>query len=503
MIRSFRTLLSSAMAPLKTVISFIVRATMQWSASLCHSLVPHTNGQLSLRYVAPAISVKLARPVLGCIAVAVINSCGSTPAAKQVNLSRYPVKIVLPVSPISKADSERIHNACEVWYNHVLGSHSFNGGIVVAKNGNIVFEAYNGSARPGSTDLITDSTSFHIASVSKTFTAMATLKLWQDGKLFSLDDELSKYLPSFNYPGVTIRLLLSHRSGLPNYVHFMENMGWDKKVNITNQSMFDFLTTHKAEIPNIGTPNRGFTYCNTNYALLALLIEKLSGKKYGDYLQQTFFTPLQMSHTFAYDNLKDSNKVTLSYDYRGRVIPINFLDQVYGDKNIYSTPRDLLTWDRALTSNLFFTPKTLAEAYAPYSNEKRGIRNYGLGWRMNIFPSGKKMIYHNGWWHGNNAAFIRLIEDSATIVVLGNKYNRGIYHAKDLANIFGSYFGDGEEEEGEAAKNTEPAVITPRSQVLKHRPVKTVKPLSKKVSARQKKITRPKIKKAPTKKKRK
>ena len=83
---------------------------------------------------------------------------------------------------------------------------------------------------------------------------------------------------------------------------------------------------------------------------------------------------------------------------------------------------------------------------------------------MNNYPSGKKMIFHNGWWHGNNAAFIRLIQDSATIIVLGNKYNRGIYHAKDLSSLFGNYFGAGEEDELEASISNAPdsIVATPK-----------------------------------------
>jgi len=379
------------------------------------------------------------------------SACNFTTKDKQVNTGHLPVKILLtPPAPISAAESERLRVACEAWYDSMLKSRGFQGGIVVAKKGNIIFEAYNDGRQPAGADAITDSTPVHIASVSKTFTAMSVLKLWQDGKC-NLDDEYSKYFPAFAYPGVTIRTMLNHRSGLPNYVHFMENMGWDKKVDITNEDVLDFLITRKAEIENIGSPNRGFVYCNTNYALLALLVEKLSGKKYSDYLRETFFSPLQMNHTYVY-NSKDSSKLVLSYDRSGRPIQLNFLDKVYGDKNIFSTPRDLLTWDRALTSGMLFTEKTLAEAYTPYSNERPGIRNYGLGWRMNNYPSGKKMIYHNGWWHGNNAVFIRLLQDSATIVVLGNKENHGIYHAKDLANYFGNYFGDGWEEEPEPVK---------------------------------------------------
>lgn len=411
-------------------------------------------------------------------ALLVLAACNSTTKGNQNNNDTLPGIIQLPApSSITKAESERMRIACEKWYDSVLKRMGFNGGIVVAKKGTIIFEAYNGTAHPGNRDTINQSTSFHIASVSKTFTAMATLKLWQDGKC-NIDDEYSKYFPTFTFPGVTIRTLLNHRSGLPNYVHFMENMGWDKKVNITNEDVLNFLITRRGEMKNIATSNKRFTYCNTNFALLALLIEKLSGKKYGAYLQDSFFTPLQMKNTFVYDKT-DSGKVTLSYDWRGKVINMNFLDLVYGDKNVYSTPRDLLTWDRALTSGKIFTEKILAEAYAPYSNEKPGIRNYGLGWRMNNYPSGKKMIYHNGWWHGNNASFIRLLEDSATIIVLGNKYNHGIYHANDLSNIFGNYFGDAGNDESEAAKTPELAANKLPAKNLPAKTVKHIKPVAK------------------------
>jgi CubicO group peptidase (beta-lactamase class C family) len=277
------------------------------------------------------------------------------------------------------------------------------------------------------------------------------LKLAQEGKL-NIDDEFVKYFPAFNYPGVTIRTLLNHRSGLPNYVHFFEKTGWDKKKYVMNEDVLDYIINKKAVLKDIGTPDRRFSYCNTNYALLALLIEKISGIKYAQYMQQTFFKPLQMQNTFVFDTSL-LQKVNMSYDWKGELIPWNFLDAVYGDKNIYSTPQDLLIWDKALNCCKIFSDSTLMEAYAPYSNEKPGIKNYGLGWRMNVYPNGKKMIYHNGWWHGNNATFIRLVEDSATIIVIGNKFNRNIYHAREMMPIFGD-FGDMalEEEEHPSAK---------------------------------------------------
>ena len=327
----------------------------------------------------------------------------------------------------------------------------------MAKKGNIVFEDYMGTGHLNSTDTVTANTSFHIASVSKTFTAMAVLKLMQDGKL-NIDDEFVKYFPSFNYPGVTIRTMLNHRSGLPNYVHFMEQLKWDKKKFVSNEDVLNALITRKAELKDIAPPNTRFAYCNSNYALLALLIEKISGVKYAQFMQQTFFAPLQMTNSFVFDTSM-LQKVNPSYDWKGEQIPYNFLDAVYGDKNIYSTPQDLLIWDKALSCCKIFKDSTLVEAYTPYSNEKPGIKNYGLGWRMNIYPNGKKMIYHNGWWHGNNAAFIRLIEDSATIILLGNKFNRNIYHAKEMAPLFGDY-GAGSEEEEESSSTKSEGSIT-------------------------------------------
>ncbi len=408
--------------------------------------------------------------------IIILGACGSSPKNKQELPGTNSVQILMnEPQPISPLEIQRLKNAAEAWYDSSLGKRGFNGGMIVAKNGHIVFEVYNGNAHVGGNDPITDSTSLHIASVSKTITAMAVLKLAQDGKL-NIDDELGKYLVGFDYPGVTIRTLLNHRSGLPNYVYFMEELGWDKKTFITNADVLAYLINRKEDLKkHIGLPNARFTYCNTNYALLALLIEKVAAKKYPDYLKETFFVPLGMKHTFVY-NEQQAATVIPSYDPRGRVIPMNFLDVVYGDKNIYSTPRDLFIWDRVLTSGILFNEKTLAEAYAPYSNEKPGVRNYGLGWRMNLYPSGKKMVYHNGWWHGNNASFIRLMQDTATIIVLGNKYNRSIYHVNKLSNIFGHYLDTPDEEESDARQPEAPAkrIVRPKkATVVKKTTVKT------------------------------
>ena len=320
----------------------------------------------------------------------------------------------------------------------MLKNSGFSGGMLVASHGNIVFEKYQGFAHMSLKDSLQNHTPLHIASVSKTFTAMAVLKLCQEKKC-NLDDPITKYYPTFNYPGVTIRTLLNHRSGLPNYVYFMEELGWNRNDFVKNSDVLNALITQKDRIRNIEKPNRHFNYCNTNYVLLALLIEKLSGVSYPNYIKQEIFAPLHMDDSFVYTDM-DSVRATPSYDWRQQTAAFMNLDKVYGDKNIFSTPRDLLKWDRLLYTNQFLQDSILAQAYQPYSNERAGIRNYGLGWRMYDYPNGYKIIYHNGWWHGSNAVFIRLIKEDATIILIGNQYNRNIYRARDLIGAFVEHY---------------------------------------------------------------
>jgi CubicO group peptidase (beta-lactamase class C family) len=328
---------------------------------------------------------------------------------------------------------KEIQAACNVWYDTVLKKTGFSGGILIAQHGNVIFEKYEGRIHLITNETLNNQTSLHIASVSKTFTAMAVLKLCQD-KLINLDDPFSKHFNQFNYPGVTIRTLLNHRSGLPNYVYFMDELGWKKK-SVTNQDVLNTLINQKSKLKKIESPNRKFTYCNTNYVLLALLIEKITQTPFSEHLKKTIFDPLQMNNSFVYSDA-DSSKTNPSFDANGKQAAFMNLDKVVGDKNVFSTPEDLLKWDRLLSSKQYLNDSMLQQAYQPYSNEKEGIRNYGLGWRMFNYPDGYKIIYHNGWWHGNNAVFMRLIKEDATIIIIGNKFNKKIYSARNLASFF-------------------------------------------------------------------
>ena len=368
-----------------------------------------------------------------------LASCGQaaqkqTPVVKE-DTSAINRNISAP-QPLSQQEFRHYHNAAAHFYDSLL-SKSFNGEVLVAKNGEIVYERYSGFKKlEHKKDSVDSHTAFHLASVSKTFTGMATLKLWQDGNL-NINDEVSKYLPDFPIAGVTVKMLLSHRSGLLNYVHFMDRSDWDKKKYLSNNDVLQYIINHKTEVVG-APPGKHFEYSNTNFALLALIIEKVSGQSYADYLTKTFFQPLQMQDTYVF-NMNDLPTAMESYKRNGRPYRIEYLDAVYGDKNIFSTVRDLLKWDQALRNGKLFKQTTLDSAYMPYSFEKPGKRNYGLGWRMLLMPNNKKLIYHNGWWHGNRTAFVRMIDEGATIIALSNNDYTRVYASKKLCDLFGDY----------------------------------------------------------------
>jgi CubicO group peptidase (beta-lactamase class C family) len=339
-------------------------------------------------------------------------------------------------NPILSAEDLTLRNSSEKFFQQTLLRSRFNGGVLVSRNGRIIFEAYNGLEEVLKGDSINSSTSFHLASVSKTITAMAVLKLFEE-KSISIDQPVSYFLNGFPFPKITVRNLLSHRSGLPNYVHFAEHLGWDTKKTLTNQDVLQ-LIIDKSALLDIGRPDAYFDYCNTNYALLALIVEKVSSLSFANYLDQTIFKPLGMNRSFVF-GLEKADSVLPSFKFNNQKEPFMFLDAVYGDKNIYSTPRDMMKWDMALYDTSFFSQKIIEEAFKGYSYERKGVKNYGLGWRLYEMPSGKKIVYHNGWWHGNNTVFSRLPQDTTVIIVLGNKFNRSIYQAKKIAGIFNGY----------------------------------------------------------------
>lgn len=341
------------------------------------------------------------------------------------------VEKVYKFRSLSKTEKSILIAAVHKKYDTILLKHGFNGSILVAKNGEILLEDYQGYADFASKDPLTPNTATHLASVSKTFTATSILKLYEEKRL-SLEDSVQKFFPLFPYHNISVRMLLNHRSGLPNYIYAMTKFPEWKHKLATNNDMLQFLIEKHPTW--YGFPNRGFNYCNTNYALLALIIEKVTGLYYPQYLQEIIFKPLGMTHSYVFTS-KDSAHYQPSYQPNNHPFLLESMDGIYGDKNIYSTVRDMFLWDKAFYSNAIISKATYEEAIQPSSFEKNGTHNYGMGWRLMTLPEGK-IVFHNGWWHGNNNVFTRFIDDTATIIILGNKYNKMIYKGMKIGTVF-------------------------------------------------------------------
>ncbi len=328
----------------------------------------------------------------------------------------------------------------EAYYTRRHRTDGFNGAVLVAKDGKPLYSGAFGYANVYSNDTLSTQTSFQLASVTKTFTSVGVLKLVENGQL-SLEDSVQKFFPEFPYHGITVKLLLSHRTGLQDYIYWDQNFIGQGVQFLNNQTMLDLLV--KKHPPLRTRPDKMFIYCNTNYALLALIIEKVSGMSYKEYMQDKIFSPIGMNNTYVC-NIQDSAYAhcgaTCYEGRRWREWRTSFSDGVLGDKGIYSSVEDMLKWDNALKEGKVISPDMLEEAYKPhnidrYSFAKDRRRNYGYGWRMIKQTDGSYVIYHNGNWHGCNNVFCRNLKEGYTVIVLGNKENGANYLTQPVWDI--------------------------------------------------------------------
>ncbi|WDF62281.1 serine hydrolase domain-containing protein [Flavobacterium sp. KACC 22763] len=375
--------------------------------------------------------------------ILVLSSCGqnkttATDTTQTVEDTLPKMKPLGAEPKVSQAYKNTVVGRINHFYNKNWPNNTMNGSFLVAKNGQILFERYNGFANKNEGTEITPDTPVQIASVSKVLTATAVLKLVNAGKI-DLDQKVNTILKTFPYEECTIRMLLDHRTGMRNYAYFTDRDKsiWDRHNQLTNKDILDILATK-----DIGLESRTgtrFSYCNTNYAMLALIIEKITGLSYKEAMSQMIFKPLGMTHTYVFDDDKDRKKIVPSYKGNGVEIGFDYLDNVYGDKNVFSTARDLLKFDRARQSPDFLKPELLKQVYTGYSNERKGTKNYGLGIRMINWETGQNFYFHNGWWHGNTSSYITLMKEGVTIIALSNKMTRNTYAVRKLAPVFGDY----------------------------------------------------------------
>lgn len=363
--------------------------------------------------------------------------CNSTSNKKKIQHIQVDKKKAIPsvfstlLASYIQGEKKYIHR----FFTERIANRAFNGMFLVAKNGEILYERYLGKSNFENGKKLTVQTPLHVASVSKVITAVCVLKLVDQGKI-NLDDPVIKYLPELPYPSITVRMLLNHRSGIQYYAYFTSK-NWPEGKTLYNKDILSFLAKYKLKLNFI--PNTKYSYCNTNYALLALITERVMHKNFPQVVHQLVFDPLKMKNSMVVSRLSQMDKLSPSYSSKHAKVPVNYLDAVYGDKNVYTTCRDLFKLDKAFYSDSFLSEKMKKEMFQGYSYERKGKSNYGLGIRMREEKGKSNYFFHSGWWHGSTACYSRLQADSVCIVAISNVFNPRVYQVYGLANHFGNY----------------------------------------------------------------
>ena len=318
----------------------------------------------------------------------------------------------------------------------------FNGAWLYAEKGEIVSKGVLGFRDPEDTLPITEDTVFQLASVSKQFTATAVMLIIRQG-LLSPEDEITKFFPEIPYPGVTVRHLLNHTSGIPDYFDdadwFIKIWKEEKRVP-GNDEILRFLLETKAK-PYFA-PGEGLRYSNTGYNLLALLVERLSGIPYEEFLQKNIFDPAGMTSTrcchirrdgvpfenYAQATVLENGKYVadVDSDEDGDVVAFEGLN---GDDYVFTNIFDMFRWDRALREGKVLTPEEQKLMYTPGKlnngedavyDEDDGL-GYGFGWGIGRDEKFGLIVSHSGGMPGVATWFERFIDADRVLVFLMNR----------------------------------------------------------------------------------
>jgi CubicO group peptidase (beta-lactamase class C family) len=307
-----------------------------------------------------------------------------------------------------------------------LSRNGLNGVVLYAEQGELVYEEAFGwrDLCKRHKDSLRIDDAFQLSSDSKMFTAEAVMLLKADGKL-DYDDDIRKYIPEFPYAGVTIRHLLNHCSGLPRYDSMADEFWPDRKKPFSNEALIAMLAEKTPE--PYGTPGGGYFYNNINYALLASVVERVSGQHFEDFMRERIFEPCGMTHSYIY-SMRDDTAVSLympvevhGHDmYRkGPVKAQNdYLNGVMGDKIMFSTVEDLYKYNQALDQALLMPDSLQREAFVPGIPKWKNDENYGFGWRMS--KEHPDAYFHFGWWKGYKSLIIRDVAHRRFLAILTN-----------------------------------------------------------------------------------
>jgi len=304
---------------------------------------------------------------------------------------------------------------------------NLNGSILLAFGDQIFFKKEVGLKRLASKtseNLIDSETLFELASISKQFTAAAILKLNEEKRL-SLNDYVVKFLPNFPYKNITIEHLLTHTSGLPEYMDFPEK-NFNQKVPLSNAKLESYIEHWKPKI--LFQPGVRFKYINTNYALLALIVEKITQNSFEQYIRSEFFIPLGLNFSCFATELNSKTNFTKGHLADSSERPFHFQNGVIGDKGVYANADELYRWMLAYLIDYKVLPKHVVEQATQTQNKLlkgEPAEYYGYGLRIEDGANGY-LVYHGGLWRGFQNNMVYRPQDQYIFIVLSNFRNRAM-----------------------------------------------------------------------------
>tara|TARA_Y100000766_G_scaffold285264_1_gene307472 strand:- start:3861 stop:5021 length:1161 start_codon:yes stop_codon:yes gene_type:complete len=333
---------------------------------------------------------------------------------------------------IPKLEVQGIKN----YFHDFVRKRRFNGHIIIAKKGKIVFDTTSGYANIRKKIKLKENSVMQLASITKPITATVILQLLEEGKL-NLEDTITKYLSNLPdyYHRITIKQLLSHRSGLSPYPYYCHEMIDDKSNLIYNDTVLCVINFHNPK--PYYSPGEKYNYCNTNYMLLASIIEQIEKEQYTDVINKRIIRKCNMKNSFVIDAKKNKQpqNLTLGHTKSNKTFELDYLDGVVGDKGFFSNAKDMLQFDRMLSKGIIISDSIKNLAFNP-QNKIRNNKSYGLGWRIKIHNSLGKIIYHTGWWHGNRNIYIKIPKNDYTIIILSNSIQGSAYNLSYILDEF-------------------------------------------------------------------
>lgn len=376
------------------------------------SLVPRSSREQALASLRPPSASRATLPIPTPLAATPTHTPTPTRTpTPTITPSPTPSPTITPIPTDAPAAGE-LGASLDRYLNNLVEAKLFHGAVLVARNGTVILSKGYGPAELDAGIANSANTRMRIASMTKQFTSMAVMQLVAEGKL-AVDDSLCQYIDDCpeRWGDITIRMLLNHTHGLPNYTDFPSY----ERTQMEQTTVAQLLDRLRGQWP-VWTPGQTYNYGNSGYVLLGAIIEKISGQTYGDFLYEHIFAPLGMSNSGVTYAPAPGENWALPYQSFSRLAASLDTSTLFAAGAIYSTVEDLYRWDQALYTDLLLPDALRDEMFTP------GLGRYGFGWKI-VNDNGHLRTSHPGEMDGCRSIILRYPNDRVTVIVIANMHD--------------------------------------------------------------------------------